>query len=176
MSSKRGLFLDRDGILLAETGNYVWHLEQTTVLYSAMALIEVAVRHSASLVIITNQGGIGRKHYCPRQVEMLHQILEKELFNPFGMKPRWLICPHHPVSSYCWCRKPATLLFERAIHRARILPHVSVMIGDQARDMDAARQSGLQAFGLHASQSVQGADRSFTTHAEAALALDQFWN
>jgi D-glycero-D-manno-heptose 1,7-bisphosphate phosphatase len=173
---KLGLFLDRDGILLAETGSYVWHLDQTTILYSVSALIEVAVRHSATVVIVTNQGGIGRKYYSPRQVEMLHLILEKMLFKPFGVKPYWLICPHHPVSSHCWCRKPATLLFERAIHRTGIITYRSVMIGDQARDMDAARQMGLLAFGLHPNQPVPGADLSFTTHMEAALALDQLWS
>jgi D-glycero-D-manno-heptose 1,7-bisphosphate phosphatase len=53
-------------------------------------------------------------------------------------------CPHHPSRGSCLCRKPGSLLLERAIARHTIDPTRSVMIGDRERDMEAAAAVGVR--------------------------------
>lgn len=175
MYSGLGLFLDRDGILLAETGTYVWLVEQSLILVEARMLVELALRYKAKVIVITNQGGIGRRLYSYRQAQYLNHAIEARLFATIGLKPIWFICPHHPSTSMCWCRKPGALAFERALHRFGLQNRFTAMIGDQSRDMEAARSVGIHAYGLHPDRPVAGSDQSFTSYRECATALEQLW-
>jgi D-glycero-D-manno-heptose 1,7-bisphosphate phosphatase len=53
-------------------------------------------------------------------------------------------CTHHPETGKCLCRKPGSLLLEKAIARFGIDPRQSVMIGDRDRDVRAAQAAGVR--------------------------------
>jgi D-glycero-D-manno-heptose 1,7-bisphosphate phosphatase len=55
-----------------------------------------------------------------------------------------LYCPHHPSKGRCLCRKPGSLLLERAIARHDIDAASSCMIGDRDRDVEAAEGAGVR--------------------------------
>jgi HAD superfamily hydrolase (TIGR01662 family) len=58
-----------------------------------------------------------------------------------------LICPHKP-ESLCECRKPNTLLGERAISEFSLDPGKSFMVGDQVSDIEFGRKLGMKTIGI----------------------------
>jgi D-glycero-D-manno-heptose 1,7-bisphosphate phosphatase len=52
-------------------------------------------------------------------------------------------CPHHPDLSECLCRKPQSIMVEKAIARFNIDPKASYLIGDRERDIIAGGTAGL---------------------------------
>lgn len=171
------MFLDRDGVLIAETGKYVWEIDDSRIEPGATALLQLASDLHLSVFIVTNQGGIGRGLYSSRQVEYLHQYIEARLFTPFNLRPIWLYCPHHPSSGRCFCRKPSALLFERAVHRYGIAAERSAMVGDQARDLVPARELGIHAVWLNVKTHIapSEADAACADHEECVLHLNRYY-
>ena len=55
-------------------------------------------------------------------------------------------CPHHQEFTKCICRKPDSLLLEKAIARFNINPEKSFFIGDSKRDIMAAEKVGVKGF------------------------------
>ena len=53
-------------------------------------------------------------------------------------------CPHHPEISKCECRKPGSLLFQKAIAEHDIDPANSFMIGDSEIDIQASEKAGVK--------------------------------
>jgi len=177
-SVKRGaLFLDRDGVLIAETGDYVWEINDARIEPGAIALLQLAAGLQLPVFIVTNQGGIGRGLYSSRHVEYLHRYIEARLFTPLKLRPVWLYCPHHPSSGRCFCRKPSVLLFERAVHRYGISAKRSAMVGDQARDLVPARELGIHAVWLNAltQNAPSEADAACADHEDCAIHLNRFY-
>lgn len=177
-STKRSaLFLDRDGVLIAETGSYVWEINKARIEPGATGILQLAASLRLPVFVVTNQGGIGRGLYSSSQVEYLHRYIEARLFKPLDLRPVWLYCPHHPTNGRCFCRKPSTLLFERAVHRYGIDAKRSAMVGDQARDLVPARELGIHAVWLNAltQNAPAEADAACSGHEDCAIHLNRFY-
>ena len=96
------------------------------------------------LIIITNQGGIAKGVYTEQQMHEVHQYM-RDLLKVHGIDIAGIYyCPHHPDVSPCECRKPDTLLFEKAIKDFDIDPASSWMIGDSDVDILAAEKMGIK--------------------------------
>jgi D-glycero-D-manno-heptose 1,7-bisphosphate phosphatase len=54
------------------------------------------------------------------------------------------VCPHAPEAG-CSCRKPASGLIEAAIARSGIAAADTLVVGDDHRDLEAARGAGVVA-------------------------------
>ena len=63
-------------------------------------------------------------------------------------------CPHHPEIERCICRKPDTLLIEKAIHRYEINRNESYFIGDTEKDIKAAEKAGLTPIRIKANEDM----------------------
>ena len=63
-------------------------------------------------------------------------------------------CPHHPSFGKCLCRKPGSLLIERAIGKHQVDVSRSVMIGDRDRDVEAAERVGMRGMLVRANSSL----------------------
>ena len=69
---------------------------------------------------------------------MIYLIIQKTYF-----------CPHHPIHGVgrykknCQCRKPNSLLFEKAKIDFNIDISKSIMIGDKESDLVAAKKAGV---------------------------------
>ena len=53
-------------------------------------------------------------------------------------------CPHHDSTGKCLCRKPGSLLVEKAIARFDIDASRSYFIGDRERDIIAGQSAGTK--------------------------------
>ena len=74
---KKAVFLDRDGVLNKELGDYVCKFEDFKVLeHNFPALIELQSR-GYLLIVITNQGGLAKGWYSEDTLGLMHDHLRK---------------------------------------------------------------------------------------------------
>lgn len=152
---QKAIFLDRDGVINRELGDYCTNLRDFKILPTIIEAMKTWYDQGYLLVVVTNQGGIAKARYTRQDVEAIHQYLKGVcVFNGFRIKEVFY-CPHHTeVTGKCLCRKPGRLLFEKAIEKYRIDITGSFMIGDHQRDMDAARSCGIKSILINSNTEV----------------------
>jgi D-glycero-D-manno-heptose 1,7-bisphosphate phosphatase len=140
---KKAIFLDRDGVLIQERGDYTWLLEDLKINQGVPEALQNFSKEGYLLIVISNQGGIGRDLYTKQEADYLHLHISRSL-GMSGIKiDEYYYCPHHPTTSNCICRKPDSQLLEKAIARFNIDPEKSFFIGDTERDILAGRKAGV---------------------------------
>lgn len=143
MKSK-AIFLDRDGVINLDVLNYTWKIEDFKILEGVFEACKIFHKAGYLLIIITNQGGIARELYSHNDVVQLHHHL-RQLFAEKHIPIHDIYyCPHHESTGRCLCRKPGSLMLEKAIARYDIDPDKSFMIGDRERDVLAAQGAGVK--------------------------------
>lgn len=150
---RRAVFLDRDGVINRERGEHTWRLDHFEILPGVPQALKELKQAGWMTVVITNQSGIGLGLYDHADVARLHHHLIVELGRAGVQMDAILYCPHHPGEGKCLCRKPSSLLFEKAIARWGIDAASSLMIGDRQRDIDAAQAVGVR--GILVSSNVE---------------------
>lgn len=142
-------FLDRDGTIVRDVG-YAKSADQIQLLPGVAETIQMLRERGFLIIIITNQSGIGRGLLTEKDYQSQVARLD-ELLGPAAKPHAHYYCPHHPteaVGSYksdCDCRKPKPGLFIKAAREWNINIAGSIAIGDNARDVDAARAAGVRA-------------------------------
>jgi histidinol-phosphate phosphatase family protein len=137
-----GLLLDRDGVINREQG-YVLRPDALVVHPQTARLIAAANEAGWGVGVITNQGCVAKGLLTLAGLAQVHAELVRQL-NDLGAQVDGIwFCPHHPEVQACLCRKPQTLLFERAIHALHLEPARTWMIGDRVTDLEPARRLGL---------------------------------
>lgn len=155
LSKNKAVFLDRDGVLIRERGDYTWLLEDVKINDGVEEYLKNLYDEGYLLIIISNQSGISKGLYTKQQADYIHLHLER-IFTLKGIQiEEFYYCPHHPTVSNCICRKPDSLLLEKAIARFRINPAESWFIGDADRDIEAGRKAGVQTFKLDVNASLK---------------------
>ena len=140
----KALFLDRDGVINRERGEYTFRIEDFDVLPDVPEALKLASAKGYQLFVISNQGGIAKGLYGHKEVEELHRVLVQKL-SDFGVSFQEIhYCPHHESVGKCLCRKPDSLMLEKAIARFDVNPEISVLVGDSERDMQAASKVGVK--------------------------------
>lgn len=152
---QKAIFLDRDGVLLNDTGQY--YIYKTDDIIINTGVIDTLKRFTDMgflLIVISNQGGIAKQIYTKKDVEKIHSELKKQ-FEIEGIDIKeYYYCPHHSDVEKCLCRKPEPLLIEKALARFNIDPDKSFMIGDNMRDIDAGKKVGLSCIKIEPNQNL----------------------
>lgn len=141
----RAIFFDRDGTLNEEVG-YLWEIEKFKWIDGAREAIKFCNECGLLTVVVTNQSGIARGFYTSREVDALHNFMQKSLSELGAHIDGFYYCPHHPdFSGECDCRKPKPGLILKACEDFKINPAQAILIGDAERDIAAAKAAGLYA-------------------------------
>ena len=157
---QKALFLDRDGVINVDFG-YVHKVEDFKFQEGIISLCQKALEKKFCIVIITNQSGIARGMYGHEALKKLHSHMLAEFARSHIHISAIYYCPHHPsINGKCLCRKPESLLFEKAIATLGINPKTSWMIGDNERDLVPAKKLGIKT-------ALYG--RKFSDHADIYL-------
>jgi len=145
--SKKGvpaLFLDRDGTIIHDE-HYIATPEQVALIPGAPRAIRRANDAGVLVVVITNQSGIARGLLSTTDYEDVHHRMVELLAHDGARIDAAYYCPHHPeFTGPCECRKPGTLLFERAAAEHGIALDRSAYVGDHWRDAEPALKLGGQ--------------------------------
>jgi len=142
----KAIFLDRDGVINRKGKSYyIFREEEFTFNKGVTEALRYFSDKGYLLIVITNQGGIAKGIYNTAQLEKLHRFMKDKFEKANVYLTDIFYCPHHPDISACECRKPGSLLFEKAIKKHRIDVKRSFMIGDSEIDIIAAQKVGIKA-------------------------------
>lgn len=143
-AKNKAVFLDRDGVLNHEVGDYIRRLEDFKVLDNFAAL-KTLQNKGYLLIVATNQGGLAKGWYTEHELAKMHGHL-KDVYHEHGVEfTDMFYCPHHPdFTGDCDCRKPKPGLLLQGIEKYNIDPAQSYFIGDRERDMEAAAAAGVK--------------------------------
>jgi D-glycero-D-manno-heptose 1,7-bisphosphate phosphatase len=137
-------FLDRDGVINHDPGDYTRSLKEFTILPGVVETLKSLSLVGYSIVVITNQGGIAKGQYLTSDFYEIDAYM-RGVFSNAGIRfLETYFCPHHEEFSRCLCRKPGSGMLEKAIARHGIDPEASFMIGDKERDLQAAARAGVK--------------------------------
>jgi D-glycero-D-manno-heptose 1,7-bisphosphate phosphatase len=148
----RALFLDRDGVINHEAGA-LYLAADVRFVEGIFSLCRVAQGLGYKLIVVTNQGGIGRGFYTSEQFEELMAWMRAEFLGESVRLDAVYHCPYHPEHGLGEFkrehedRKPSPGMLWRAAREHGLDLGRSVMIGDRCTDVRAANAAGLrQAF------------------------------
>lgn len=145
MSRQKAIFLDRDGVINDNSiAYYIYQKEKFVLNEGVIDSLKILQSKGYIFIVITNQGGIAKGLYNNQDVRELNAYLVDTLKNEGIIIQEIFHCPHHSDISKCLCRKPGSLLFEKAIAQFHIDSEQSFMIGDSDRDIVAAERVGLK--------------------------------
>lgn len=148
-SGSPAVFLDRDGVLIEDTG-YPHQEEHLRITDGAITAIGRLNRAGFLCIVVTNQSGVARGLFSEDQMNAFNASIVRRFaagggrlhavyacpFHPQARDPRWLH-PDHPD------RKPNPGMIMRAAREQGIDLVRSLLIGDQETDLEAARRAGL---------------------------------
>jgi len=148
------VFLDRDGVINREIGDYVYSLKNFELNIGFEQALNRWNELGYSFAIVTNQGGISKLLYTRKEVGAINNYL-RNWFKERNLNLLTILyCPHHNSIEACICRKPNSLMLEKIIARYKVSIKDSFMIGDSLRDIQAAQKVGLKAFQIEANSNL----------------------
>lgn len=148
MGERRGLILDRDGVINIDI-NFLYRIEDVVFVEGIFDLVRAAKAAGYAVVVATNQSGIGRGLYSEAQFHALMDWIGDRFAAHGGAIDAVYFCPHHPTAGQgdyrrdCACRKPKPGMFLQAIAEWDLDPAQSWTIGDNWRDVDAGAAAGV---------------------------------
>ena len=152
LSKTKAVFLDRDGVLNYEIGDYICRFEDFKILDNFNALKTLSHR-GYLLIVATNQGGLAKGWYSEDELAKMHNHLKQEYLKNGVEFTDIFYCPHHPdFTGDCDCRKPKPGLLMQGIERYNIDPSKSYFIGDRERDIEAATAAGVKGILIESNQ------------------------
>lgn len=166
MTACRGIFLDRDGVLVKDAE---LSLEDFEIMPGVFEGLKNLKRAGFKFFVVTNQTVIARGWLSEIEVESRHTQLAEIIERESGvLLESFYVCPHHPNATLekyrvkCQCRKPLPgMLLQAAREHAIELPR-SYMIGDRISDIIAGSRAGcttlLLKTGMHHQAPIISAD------------------
>ena len=134
------LFLDRDGTINIDYG-YVHEPERGVFRDGIFGLCRVAQTRGYSIVVVSNQSGVGRGYYTEAEMDACNSRME-EAFGKEGIRISAVYCCTSADDSDP-DRKPNPGMFAKAASDLGIDLASSVSLGDSARDAIAASRAGV---------------------------------
>lgn len=151
----KAVFLDRDGVINNNSNHYYIYKEEQLQLNADIGQAIAKLKQSEFLVIIvSNQGGISKGIYTKSDVDTLHKSVVHQIETFGGAIDDIYYCPHHSDNEKCLCRKPNSLMIEKAVAVHHIDVNQSYLIGDGERDVVAGRKVGLTSYLCKANESI----------------------
>jgi len=141
------LFLDRDGVINKDPDGYFYQYEKLEYNYDVLGyIIEKFPEHT--IIIVTNQSGIGRGYYTVEDFQVLMKLMIRDL-KEYGINITDVYhSPFTPEGNH-WSRKPNPGMLLDAQKKYSIDMSQSTMIGDKDSDYQASVSAGVKNFILY---------------------------
>ncbi|MFZ2468434.1 MAG: HAD-IIIA family hydrolase [Parvibaculum sedimenti] len=142
------LFLDRDGVIVREI-NYLSRPEDVALETGIAELIGWAHARGIAVAAITNQSGVARGRFSWAEYEAVEAEVARQLAARNVALDLVIVCAFHEDHTegfgqeHARWRKPGPAMLELAAEKLGLDLGASIMIGDKASDVEAARNAGL---------------------------------
>jgi len=146
------VFLDRDNTLIANDGD-LGDANAVRLMDGVAGGLKALREAGYRLIVVTNQGGVARGKFTEDDVDAVHQriaTLVDETAGARNLIDRFYYCPYNPQAEleeyrrdHPW-RKPHPGMLLQAAQDLDLDLARCWMIGDQGRDMEAARSAGCR--------------------------------
>ncbi|HIF9366944.1 TPA: D-glycero-beta-D-manno-heptose 1,7-bisphosphate 7-phosphatase [Photobacterium damselae] len=141
--AKPAVFIDRDGVINVDHG-YVHTTDDFEYVEGVFSACKKLKEMGYLLVLVTNQSGIARGMFTEDEFLSLTEWMDWNFVDNGVEFDGIYYCPHHPEGQgdyrqECDCRKPKPGMLISARDYLKIDMTQSVMIGDKADDMTAAK-------------------------------------
>jgi D-glycero-D-manno-heptose 1,7-bisphosphate phosphatase len=137
------LFLDRDGVINFEQHNdYVKKWAEFKFYEESLLALPILANKFKTIVITTNQKGVGKKLMTETDLTMIHQNMVLEIIQIGGRIDHIFYCTDLDNASYN--RKPQPgMAFQAKDKFPSIDFSKSIMVGNRTSDMEFGRNAGL---------------------------------
>jgi rfaE bifunctional protein nucleotidyltransferase chain/domain len=137
---RRLAFLDRDGTLIRDVP-FLHDPALVELMPGVPEGLKALQDAGFTLVMVTNQQGIGLGYYTESDFIEVNRALFRQLA-PAGIRiSRIYYCPHS-LADQCTCRKPGSLLLKQALSYYAAAPEHCCFAGDSPADCIAAQAVG----------------------------------
>lgn len=151
---RKVIFLDRDGVINIERGDYTYKLEDFRIVDGFFEALKQLQAKGFEFIIITNQGGISKRRYSKKDVLKLNNHIKEHFSNHNILLLDIYFCPHHSDLEKCICRKPDSLMLEKAIAKYNVDTSSSYFIGDSERDVVSGKKAGLNTLKINSNENL----------------------
>ena len=147
------LFLDRDGTInvLPEEAYHLTSPDSVVLIKGVEKLIKKFNDNGYLVVVISNQGGVGKGMYTEQNVLDIQRVISQKLKDLNGAKiDDWYYCYHHALGGIgkykldCNCRKPSPGNVLDAIKKYNLDKDKCFFIGDNITDAKCAENAGVR--------------------------------
>lgn len=140
----RLVVLDRDGVINRESAAFIKTADEWLPLPGSLEAIAALTRAGFTVVVASNQSGVGRGLISPGALQEIHARMRKAVEQAGGKLAGIFFCPHLPEDN-CDCRKPKPGLLLQIEAQFGCSLKGRPVIGDSARDLEAAQATGARA-------------------------------
>lgn len=150
---QKAIFLDRDGTINKYVG-FLRNIDDFELIEGVTEAIKEINESGYLAIVVTNQPVIARGEVSWDELNEIHRKMQTLLGREGAYLDGICICPHHPDKGFpgerpeykidCDCRKPKPGLLLKAAKDFNIDLHLSFMIGDDDRDVQAGQNAGCK--------------------------------
>lgn len=135
------VILDRDGVINEDSDAFIKSAEEWIPLPGSLEAITRLSRAGFTVVVATNQSGLGRGLFKAEALEEMHELLLQGVAAAGGQLGKIYHCPHRPDEG-CICRKPAAGLLDAIASDYNVDLTGVPIVGDSLRDLQAGQAHG----------------------------------
>jgi D-glycero-D-manno-heptose 1,7-bisphosphate phosphatase len=137
------VILDRDGVINADSDEYVKSPAEWTPLPGSLDAIARLTQAGYRVVVATNQSGLGQGLFDMATLNAMHNKMHKAVNQLGGRIDAVFFCPHTQDAG-CACRKPQPGMLLEIAARFNVALAAVPAIGDSLRDLQAASAAGAR--------------------------------
>ncbi len=139
------LFLDRDGVINKKIDNdYVKQWIEFEFIEGVLDALKFLNTVFGSIIVVTNQQGIGKKLYSIEDLELIHKNMLYEIAYHGGKIDKVYFSPYLKSENHPY-RKPGIGMALKAKEDISTINFKqSIMIGDSMSDMEFGRNAGMK--------------------------------
>ncbi|MBV8074298.1 MAG: HAD family hydrolase [Candidatus Eremiobacteraeota bacterium] len=138
--SRPAAFLDRDGVLIEDTG-FIGDPSAIRILPDVSRALRRLEDAGFARIVVTNQSGVARGFFDLDAVQRVNSALAEHLATDGARIDAFYVCPHHDEE--CECRKPLPGLVQRAVAEHGLRLAGSAVVGDRGSDIALAHAVGI---------------------------------
>ncbi len=137
------VILDRDGVINHDSISYIKKPSEWGLIDGSAEAIRKLNRAGYFVAVATNQSGLGRGLLSLKDLNSIHDKMNRTIQKAGGKIDYIAFCPHLPQAG-CDCRKPQIGLLKMINKQNTLNQDTDWMVGDTYNDVTAGHRMGIR--------------------------------